>query len=183
MDAVMDPPSVPLAVESLDFRLVWRGRDPFRLDETYIKMLSLLPAPTRALHIRIPEWSTKSTLPLSQLLTSPTLRDVKLIATSPRALDPIFISWLDVTSFALHQIAPTSLVLTQCLPSRLLAKRTDAKWTLPRTITYLDLGSNGLTAGDLAFLQPRLPPRLRDLDLSRNQFHKVVTPLPESLRA
>ncbi|KAJ3349244.1 hypothetical protein GGF32_005740 [Allomyces javanicus] len=181
-DAVMDPPSMPLAVESLDFRLVWRGRDPFRADETYIKMLSLLPAPTRALHIQIPEWSSKSTIPRSRLLTSPTLQDVQLIATSPRALDPFFFSWFDVTSFARHQIAPTSLVLTRCLPSRLLAKRTDAKWTLPRTITYLDLSNNGLTAGDLAFLLPRLSPNLRHLDLSHNMFHKVITPLPESLR-
>ncbi|KAJ3349242.1 hypothetical protein GGF32_005738 [Allomyces javanicus] len=129
------------------------------------------------------EWTNVVAAPLAQLFGAPTLQEVHLlgdemprvIQNPPRLLMP---------SLALNRLRPalTTLTLTGCLPSRLLAKFTDASWTFPPTIVHLDLSMNGLLTSDLAFLNPRWPPQLQRLNLARNQFHAVVTPLPHSLR-
>ncbi|KNE54090.1 hypothetical protein AMAG_00092 [Allomyces macrogynus ATCC 38327] len=147
------------------------------------RVLALLPVPTRSLRVVLPQWTNEVAVPLTRLFGSPTLQDVQMsgdaiprvIQNPPRLLMP---------SLALDHLRPalTTLTLTGCLPSRLLAKFTDASWTFPPTITHLDLSMNGLLTSDLAFLTSRWPPQLRRLNLAQNQFHAVVTPLPQTLR-
>ncbi|KAJ3349248.1 hypothetical protein GGF32_005744 [Allomyces javanicus] len=81
-----------------------------------------------------------------------------------RLIDTTVYSCFSAPSLTLdsHPLNLTPLTLKRCLPSRLLAKRTEESWTLPLTITH--------------------PIELCVLDLSQNKFHTVVTPLPDSLR-
>ncbi|KAJ3348369.1 hypothetical protein GGF32_006246, partial [Allomyces javanicus] len=103
------------------------------------------------------EWTNVAAAPLAQLFGAPTLQEVHLLGDAmprviqnpPRLLMP---------SLALNRLQSdlTTLTLTGCLPSRLLAKFTDASWTFPPTITHLDL------------IVTPLPHSLRVLNVAQN---------------
>ncbi|KNE64987.1 hypothetical protein AMAG_10654 [Allomyces macrogynus ATCC 38327] len=179
-DCIPKNPNRPVptrSIEHLDVRFIsFRGASCGRV-------LALLPAPTRSLRVILPEWTNEVAAPLVQLFGSPTLQEVHLLGDAMLRViqNP---PGLLVPSLSLYRLrsALTTLTLTGCLPSRLLAKFTDASWTFPPTITQLDLSMNGLLTSDLAFLNSRWPPQLQRLILMRNQFHAVITPLPHSLR-
>ncbi|KNE64986.1 hypothetical protein AMAG_10653 [Allomyces macrogynus ATCC 38327] len=177
-----------LRVEHLDVRISC-GR-PMGVDNEsdYPRhILPLLPAPTRALHLTSPIWIDETALQLvDRVAASPTLCDIQLNGVrDPAAAHFAQHHWLTTV---LHPsklpLSITSLTLTQCLPGFFLdaSDETDAAWSFPATLKHLDLSCNRLTAPDLAFLQPKWPPRLLSLRLAKNKFHTLVTPLPATLR-
>ncbi|KAJ3374434.1 hypothetical protein GGF31_007211 [Allomyces arbusculus] len=166
----------------------WENWDP--VGEYVHTVLSTLQAPTLSLRVALPKWTEDSVRDLVDALVSPTLQDLKLTvsgAMSPPESIAMAMSGsrcfpLAALDAAALPLTLTSLSLTRCLSSRVLARFVDKGWTLPRTLTRISLTDNDLTAHDLKALQSLLPTGLQHLDLSTNKIHTLVTPLPPKLR-
>ncbi|KNE65081.1 hypothetical protein AMAG_10741 [Allomyces macrogynus ATCC 38327] len=166
----------------------WENWDP--VSKYVHTMLSTLQAPTLSLCVALPRWTKDSVRDLVDALVSPTLQDLKLTVSgtmSPPETIVMAMSGsrcfpLTALDAAALPLKLTSLSLTRCLPSRVLARLVDKGWALPHTLTRISLADKDLTAHDLMLLQPLLPTGLLHLDLSTNKIHTLVTLLPSKLR-
>ncbi|KAJ3374439.1 hypothetical protein GGF31_007216 [Allomyces arbusculus] len=155
-------------------------------EDEVCRILSWFPAPSRMLRVDVPKCTNAIVKCVLDRLVSPTLTKLHVCNSGQFVVDvdPMLVRPLVLSSFNPHQLPLmlTSLSLSRCLPSRIVAGFTDESWTFPASLYRLDLSQNGLTTGDLKFLQPLLPLNLRVLNLARNRFHTLPTPFPLKLR-
>ncbi|KNE64221.1 hypothetical protein AMAG_19132 [Allomyces macrogynus ATCC 38327] len=168
-----------LQVDELELYVEGRSVLAGAWSDQYCSLLSSLPIPTKSLSIVLPSWNAAFVRHVLDALIAPTLTDLSLGGNA------ISDEW----TFPLAALHPnklpctlTSLSLSECFTSRSVAWGTNPNWTFSSSIMHLALADNALTGLDLAFLWPRLPPNLRSLDLMRNAFHALPTPLPPKLR-
>ncbi|KNE54186.1 hypothetical protein AMAG_00181 [Allomyces macrogynus ATCC 38327] len=155
-------------------------------EDDVCRMLSWFPTPNHELRVAVPKCTNAIAKCVLERLVAPTLAKLHVCNNGQFVadVDPMLVRPLVLSSFNPHELPLmlTSLSLSRCLPSRIVSGFTDESWTFPASLYRLDLSQNGLTTGDLKFLQPLLPLNLRVLNLARNRFHTLPTPFPLNLR-